>query len=423
MAYLGTCFVSLPSNQPGLIVRFTDKGWRTCDTQKHQFFLALLCDEGPPCPELTAKVRSGMISLIVPTYNEQENIRELVEQTGKALAASSNDDFELIIVDDNSPDGTADEVRSLQRSRPWLKLVVRENERDLSTAVLAGWRIARGEILGCMDGDLQHPPEHLLKLSDRLRTADADIVIASRYIEQGGVSDWKFHRRIVSAMATILAKLLLPNKARRVLDPMSGFFILKRSVIQTVILKPRGYKILLEVLGRGVYRWVEEVPYTFLERARGGSKIGLSQIWLYLAHLFRLSYETGEFWHVFKSIVIGLAVIGFNVTTISWLGNQGYAYLPLVALLAAELAWGTNFTLNELLTSRELGDNDGSLWHRFFRLHRLGFTAILSNGAVVYLTAGILGQSILLAGLSGAVLGLCLNAYSTARTIQISYDV
>ena len=262
-----------------------------------------------------------MISLIVPTYNEQENIRELVEQTGKALAASSHDDFELIIVDDNSPDGTADEVRSLQRSRPWLKLVVRENERDLSTAVLAGWHIARGEILGCMDGDLQHPPEHLPKLLDRLCTADVDIVIASRYIEQGGVSDWKFHRQMVSTIATVLAKLLLPNKVRRVLDPMSGFFMLKRTVIQGVILKPRGYKILLEVLGRGIYHRVEEVPYTFLERARGGSKIGLYQIYLYLVHLFRLSYETGECWHVFKSIVIGLTAIGFNVTAIFWFGH------------------------------------------------------------------------------------------------------
>ena len=228
-----------------------------------------------------------MISLVVPTYKERANIERLVERGGGALA-TTGEPYELIIVDDNSPDGTADEVRRLQASRPWLQLIVRVKEKDLSTAVKAGWKIARGDLLGCMDGDLQHPPEHLKKLVEQLRTTEAEIAIASRYVEQGSVSDWKFRRRILSWTATLMAAVLLPGKIRGVKDPLSGFFCLKRSVLEGVVLKPIGYKILLEVLARGRWEKAVEVPYTFEERARGGSKMGPLQVWQYVIHLLRI---------------------------------------------------------------------------------------------------------------------------------------
>jgi dolichol-phosphate mannosyltransferase len=232
-----------------------------------------------------------MISLVVPTYKERQNIEKLVERAGGALAATG-EPYELIIVDDNSPDGTADEVRRLQAERPWLQLVVRVNEKDLSTAVMAGWKVAQGDLLGCMDGDLQHPPEHLAKLVRALRDTDAEIAIASRYVEQGSVSDWKFRRRIISWTATVMAALLLPSKIRRVKDPMSGFFVLRRSMLEGVTLKPLGYKILLEVLARGRYENPIEVPYTFEERVHGGSKMGVRQVWQYLLHLLRIRFSS-----------------------------------------------------------------------------------------------------------------------------------
>jgi dolichol-phosphate mannosyltransferase len=230
-----------------------------------------------------------LISLVVPTYNERENIAALVSRTGAALAATGQP-YELIIVDDSSPDGTAKEVRGLQADRPWLRLIVRGDEKDLSTAVLAGWKAAQGDLLGCMDGDLQHPPEHLARLMESLCREGAQIAIASRYVAQGGVSDWKFRRRIISWTATLIAALLLPDKIRRVRDPMSGFFVLRRSVIEGVTLKPLGYKILLEVLARGRYARVMEVPYTFEERPRGGSKMGRKQVWQFFVHLLRIRF-------------------------------------------------------------------------------------------------------------------------------------
>lgn len=228
-----------------------------------------------------------MISLVVPTYKERENIAKLIQRTGAALVATG-EPFELIIVDDNSPDGTADEVRRLQKVYPWLQIIVRLDQKGLSTAVVTGWRAARGDLLGCMDGDLQHPPECLIELVDRLRQGDAEIAIASRYVEQGGVSEWKFHRRIVSWTATLLTKIALPSKIRNVRDPMSGFFVLRRSALEGVDLQPLGYKILLEVLARGRYTRAAEVAYTFEERVEGGSKIGAKQVWQFLIHLLRL---------------------------------------------------------------------------------------------------------------------------------------
>ncbi len=252
-----------------------------------------------------------MISLVVPTYNERPNIETLVERTGAALA-STGEAFELIIVDDDSPDGTADAVRGLQATRPWLKLLVRENARDLSTAVVAGWRSSRGDVLGCMDADLQHPPEVLPKLVEQLRTSGADIVIASRNVRGGGVSDWSLARRLVSWISKLLAAFVLPGTLGEVRDPMSGFFLLRRPVLDGAVLNPTGYKILLEVLAKGNYTRIEEVPFVFEERAQGGSKIGSSTVLKYLIHLVRISLETGEATRMIKFALVGLSGVVVN---------------------------------------------------------------------------------------------------------------
>ena len=278
-----------------------------------------------------------MISLVVPTYNERQNMADLVNRTAKALS-DCGEEYELIIVDDSSPDGTAEEVRRLQKDRPWLKLLVREKERDLSTAVLAGWKIARGELLGCMDGDLQHPPEHLVGLVARQRETGAGVVIGSRYVPEGGVSDWKFRRRIISWTATALAVAALPGRIGRVRDPMSGFFLVKRSVIDRAQLKPSGYKILLEVLAHSPNDRVDEVPYVFEERTSGGSKMGVGQIGIYLLQLVRLSVVTGELPRLAASLLIEAATLLLNVYLLLWLYKPSDAGIPMAAGIAAVAA-------------------------------------------------------------------------------------
>lgn len=331
-----------------------------------------------------------MISLVVPTYNERQNVETLVERAGTALA-STGEKFELIIVDDDSPDGTAGEVRRLQATRPWLKLLERENARDLSTAVVAGWRTSRGDVLGCMDADLQHPPEMLPKLVEHLRTSGADIVVASRHVRGGGVSAWSLTRRLISRTATLLATFILPGTLGEVRDPMSGFFLLRRQVLRGAALNPTGYKILLEVLAKGDYTRVEEVPFVFQERAQGGSKIGSSTVLKYLVHLVRISLETGEATRMTKFALVGLSGVVVNF----------FCYRLLVALLgwtvwaaasgAAGLAMVNNFIWNEKFTfweTHKAAPDWGHVLQRFLAFTVFSTAGFLLNVGLVSLLVG-----------------------------------
>lgn len=220
------------------------------------------------------------ISIVIPTYNEAKNIAVLVAKIAKVLAKQN---YEIIVVDDNSPDGTYSIAKELEAKYP-LKAICRKNERGLASAVLAGFGATKGSILGVMDADLSHPPELIPELVNAIKNG-ADIAIGSRLIKGGKVEEWPSLRRFISAIARMLARPLTNIK-----DSMSGFFFLKRSVIENVKLVPRGYKILLEILVRGNYKKVKEVPYTFLSRHVGKSKIGLEVYLDYVAQLINLYF-------------------------------------------------------------------------------------------------------------------------------------
>ena len=215
-----------------------------------------------------------MLSLVVPTYNERHNLPTLLERLEAALA-DCGEPFEVIVVDDDSPDGTSAAARSLQSRFPWLQVLTRKHQRDLSTAVLAGWFEGRGDILGVIDGDLQHPPELLPTLLHRLKETGADLEIASRHVRGGGVSRWSPLRRLISWVATLMAGFVLPGTLSRVRDPMSGFFLVRRAVIEGAPLRPVGYKILLEVLAKGEYQKVVEV--TGLEPSQWAAGVARSR--------------------------------------------------------------------------------------------------------------------------------------------------
>lgn len=210
-----------------------------------------------------------MLTLAVPTYEERGNIEPLVQRIEAALHDAP---FELIVVDDASRDGTAAEVRRLQAGRPWLRLLERHGSRDLSSAVVEAWQAGSGDILGCMDADLQHPPELLPAMLQRLRTASAAMVVASRYAPGGTVGNWRPSRHLISRLTTRTAALLLPEALHGITDPMSGYFLVRRDAAGLERLQPRGYKILLEVLARARPRPVVDVPFTFGRRASGTSK-------------------------------------------------------------------------------------------------------------------------------------------------------
>ena len=228
-----------------------------------------------------------LLSLVIPTYNERPSIVALIQRT-TAILDKSPVEFEIIVVDDDSSDGTWQAVEELARQNHRLKLIRRQDQKDLATAVVTGWKTATGNFLGAMDGDLQHPPEVLTLLLKPLVDSQADIVIASRNVAGGGVSEWRPFRKLIALGARLATILVLPRVVQSVRDPMSGYFLMKRTVIESVALKPVGYKILLEVLARGKYRTITEIPYRFDERKNGASKLGPKQCWDFLVHLWRL---------------------------------------------------------------------------------------------------------------------------------------
>ena len=335
-----------------------------------------------------------MISLVVPTYNEKANIARLVERAGAALA-KCGEEYELIIVDDGSRDGTGEEVTRLAaEGRPWLRLLEREYERDLSTAVVAGWRIARGDVLGCMDADLQHPPELLPRMLAGLRGTPADVVVGSRHVTGGGVSEWSLWRRFVSWTATLLAGGILPGTLGKVADPMSGYFLIRAEVIGQAALNPIGYKILLEVLARGNYSRVVEIPYVFEERAEGGSKMNARTAVQYLAHLVRISMDSGEAERILRYALVGTtgAVINVAMALGVFISRLGWP-LPAAALGGAGFAMVNNFVWNEMFTfhdAHRAHPGGARVLLRFLKFCALSITGVaISLGVIAGLHYGL----------------------------------
>ena len=245
-------------------------------------------------PRLAASALSLRFSLVIPTFNEIASLAELVAQLDRLLEAALPKQYEIIVVDDNSPDGTAGLAAQLAEQYPAVKLLHRPRERGLATAVVRGWQQAQGEFLAVMDGDLQHPPGVVLGLLDALEQG-ANLAVASRYVSEGRMGQWKGWRRSLSRSAQLLGKLILPRLFTQLSDPLSGCFALRREMIAGRSLHPLGYKILLEVLARSSCTHltadsVTEVGYCFQPRQSGRSKVTAEHYWQYIAHLMRLRW-------------------------------------------------------------------------------------------------------------------------------------
>lgn len=242
-------------------------------------------------------------SIIVPAYREGANVRPLVERIMAAVRAAGIE-VEIIIVDDNSRDGTEEAVKELSTKHP-VRVLVRRDERGLATAVLAGFREAKFDRFLVLDADLQHPPEAIPKLLRKLSEDGCDFVIGTRYGGDGGIEEgWPWSRRFASWFATQLAKPLV-----RLSDPMSGFFALPRSTWENAAaLSPIGYKIALELYVKGRCQRPGEVPIRFAERTAGETKFGFKEVRKYLLHLARL------YWFRFPWVVMAVFVLpGFAV--------------------------------------------------------------------------------------------------------------
>lgn len=286
-----------------------------------------------------------MLSLVVPTYCERDNILPLVKRIHQALGQQA---YELIIVDDNSPDKTSLVALSLANKYP-IRVITRERERGLATAVLRGFGEAKGDILGVIDADLQHPPELLPKLLGEISNG-ADIAIASRYITSGGFSNWSLKRKALSQAARIITWIV--PQAREVRDPSSGYFLLRRAVVDRVEFNPIGYKTLLEILVRGKHNHTVEVPYTAGVRQYGSTKLSLAVDIDFIKHLYRL-VEFGELRRFLKFCLVGLSGVAVNMSLLWLLTEAGGLFYILSAAIAIETSVVTNFILNDTWTFRD----------------------------------------------------------------------
>lgn len=289
------------------------------------------------------------LSLILPTFNESGNISEIVRILSDLLDPAWAGRYELIVVDDNSPDRTWKIALDLTEQYPQLKVLHRETEKGLSTAVIRGWQAAQGEILGVIDADLQHPPEILLQLLAEMEQG-ADLAIASRHVEGGGVSEWSMIRRFLSRGAQMLGLVILPEVINRLSDPMSGFFMVRRNAIAGVTLSPVGYKILIEVAARGKIRWIGEVGYVFRERQAGESKVTWKQYLEYLQHLIRLRLSLSS--RFIQFCLVGLTGVVLDMGLLFLLSDPSMLAWPLTRskIIASELAIINNFLWNDLWT-------------------------------------------------------------------------
>jgi len=229
------------------------------------------------------------LSVIAPTLNEAQNIPALVEQLQRALR---NVDYEILIVDDNSPDLTWSVAEQISLRDPRVRTLRRMKNPGLGMAVIDGFSAAEGDMLACIDADLQHDPAILPAMIEELqRGIGADVVVGSRHVKGGGFGEWSGWRRFESWCANKAAQLLLGFEVK---DPMSGYFLVWRKDFNRVQeqLSESGFKILLEILAKLRTSRVKEVPYTFRPRAVGQSKLSWKIVLLYFQQLWRLCGES-----------------------------------------------------------------------------------------------------------------------------------
>jgi dolichol-phosphate mannosyltransferase len=222
-------------------------------------------------------------SVVIPTYNEAAGIEKLLSALDATFRAHSLDG-EIIVVDDNSPDGTGALVEGLAGRYP-VRTLRRAGKLGLSSAVIEGWSIARPQsvALGAMDADFSHDPHVLPKMVAALESGEYDLAVGSRYVKGGGIANWPARRIITSQIACWLARPLTPVR-----DVTSGFFLVRRDALAGVTLDPIGFKIGLEVIAKARYAKAIEIPYVFTDRVAGESKLNNREIFNYLRQLRRL---------------------------------------------------------------------------------------------------------------------------------------
>ncbi|MEN6611444.1 MAG: glycosyltransferase family 2 protein [Methanoregulaceae archaeon] len=360
------------------------------------------------------------LTVIIPTYKEESNIDAVIREVD-AVFTQNAINGEILVVDDSSPDRTAEIVQDLRKVKPNLNLIVRDKDPGLSQSVVEGFRRAQSGIFLVMDADLSHPPDLLPKMLEEIRTGN-DLVIGSRYMEGGKIGEWPLKRKIISKGATFLGRLLFPE----VHDPVSGFFAVRKSVVENAELRPSGYKILLEVLGKGSWEKEKEIPMEFVDRVTGSSKLKIRTILEYLGQVANIvvysrSHHESKVWHEWLKLVkfgcVGATGILVNMGMLFVLSEFFNIYYLFSSAIAIELSIITNFILNDFWTFKD--EKSRKLPHRTHRLLSYNLVSIggmaINMGSLVFFTE-VVGINYLVSNLIGIFIAFSWNFVVNRKT-------
>lgn len=225
---------------------------------------------------------STEVSIVIPTFNEKDNIKVLVNNISNILKKEEIA-YEIVIVDDNSPDGTTQAAKELSNEYP-IKLITRVNIKGLGSAIIDGINVSSGQIICVMDADLSHPASALPNMYKIIKEKRAQLVIGSRLVESGGTSKWIWYRKFAHFVARQIGSFLTPIK-----DVTSGFFMFNKDIIKNVKLEPSSWKIGLEIIVKGKYEKAIEYPIVFIERESGKSKMSSKEAIAYIFHVLKLA--------------------------------------------------------------------------------------------------------------------------------------
>ncbi len=342
---------------------------------------------------------NSQVSIIIPTYNESQNIISILKSIGSNLP--KNLQTEAIVVDDNSPDGTGklveDYLKNIKKMADYtIEIIHRKAKEGLGSAILKGIQQSRGDTIVVMDCDFSHPPQIIPKLIESIKKYQYDIAVASRYIKGGKIQGWSLKRKTMSKFATLIAKKGLGIDTK---DPMSGFFAFKRSIIKGLNIDAIGYKFLLEILVKTRDVTIKEIPYTFQDREFGSSKLSIRTVFDYYRSVWKLYrygkplekqerrssvkflYKAGRFYTVGASGFIVNYMISLLLT--GGVSDMWYLHANVVGIIASIT---TNFILNKAWT---FGDRDFrvkktvSQYGKFAMFSSLG--ALVQLGMVYFL--------------------------------------
>jgi dolichol-phosphate mannosyltransferase len=344
------------------------------------------------------------LAVVIPTFNERDNIIPLLDSLEIALKGLS---WEAIVVDDDSPDGTAELVRQTAQLKPQIRVIHRIGRRGLASACVEGVLSSSAPYFAVIDGDLQHDESLLPRMLTELKEQHLDVVVASRYVEGGSIASWERTRRIISRVSSLAARLIIRADLK---DPMSGFFVMRRPAFDETVrnLSQHGFKILLDLFASAPREFqYAELPYQFRRRNRGESKFDGMAVWEF--GILLADKLLGRFIPPRLTLfgLVGAFGLLVHLATLSLGLHAGFSFIN-AQTIAVLTAMTTNFTLNNMFTycDRQL---KGWAFARgllsFYVICSLGAVANVGVGAFVFTRQPIWW----LAGIAGAIVGAVWN--------------